>query len=133
MRDLTKQLIIDEGLKLKPYRDTVGKLTIGVGRNLSDNGISESEAITMLNNDIERVFSELRRFDWFNSLNPRKKDALANMCFNLGLPRLLNFKRMIAALDVGDYNTAADEALNSKWADQVGDRAIRIAEEIRNG
>lgn len=133
MDALTKQLIHDEGMRLKPYRDTVGKLTIGVGRNLDDNGISEDEALVMLKNDIDQAFDELSQFDWFNSLKPVKQDALVNMCFNLGLPRLLSFKRMIAALEVGDYQTAADEALDSKWAVQVGERANRIAEVIRNG
>lgn len=133
MDALTKQLIIDEGMRLKPYRDTVGKLTIGVGRNLDDNGISEDEALVMLKNDIDQAFDELSQFDWFNSLKPVKQDALVNMCFNLGLPRLLSFKRMIAALEAGDYQTAADEALDSKWAVQVGERANRIAEVIRNG
>lgn len=133
MDALTKQLIIDEGMRLKPYRDTVGKLTIGVGRNLDDNGISEDEALVMLKNDIDQAFDELSQFDWFNSLKPVKQDALVNMCFNLGLPRLLSFKRMIAALESGDYQTAADEALDSKWAVQVGERANRIAEVIRNG
>lgn len=133
MDALTKQLIIDEGIRLKPYRDTVGKLTIGVGRNLDDNGISEDEALVMLKNDIGQAFDELSQFDWFNSLKPVKQDALVNMCFNLGLPRLLSFKRMIAALEAGDYQKAADEALDSKWAVQVGERANRIAEVIRNG
>lgn len=130
---LESQLIRDEGLRLKPYRDTVGKLTIGIGRNLDDVGISECEAKVMLRNDIAKAKQEMQNFAWFNALNPARKRAILNMHFNLGLGRLLGFKRMISALNRGDCMQAAHEALDSKWAHQVGKRAIRIAEAIRNG
>ena len=133
MNRLTKQLIRDEGLKLKPYTDTVGKLTIGVGRNLEDNGISEAEAIHMLQNDINTSERELSRYSWFMQLDPIRRDAIINMHFNLGLPRLLTFRSMIAALDDGNYTKAANEALDSKWAQQVGERATRIAKQIKTG
>ena len=133
MNRLTKQLIRDEGLKLAPYRDTVGKLTIGVGRNLDDNGITEAEAIHMLQNDIAVSERELSRYPWFMQLDPIRRDAIVNMHFNLGLPRLLTFRNMIAALDGGNYTKAANEALDSKWANQVGERAIRVARQIKTG
>ena len=133
MNKLERELIRDEGLRLKPYTDSVGKLTIGVGRNLDDNGISKDEAITMLKNDIANSQRELEQFAWFRRLDSRRKDAILNMHFNLGLPRLLSFKNMIAALDDGDYKRAADEALNSRWAEQVGERAVRISLIIRYG
>ena len=133
MTKLERELIRDEGLRLKPYLDSVGKLTIGVGRNLDDNGITESEAKAMLRNDIANSITELQRFGWYNRLDSRRKDAIINMHFNLGLPRLLSFKNMIAALDEQDFKRAADEALDSKWAQQVGERALRIANILRYG
>ena len=133
MNKLERELIRDEGLRLKPYYDSVGKLTIGIGRNLDDNGISEAEALVMLRNDIANSQRELERFGWFRQLDSRRKDAILNMHFNLGLPRLLSFKKMIAALEQGKWDKAADEALNSRWAEQVGERAVRISSIIRHG
>lgn len=129
---LTDSLIRDEGMKLKPYRCTAGKLTIGVGRNLDDNGISEAEAIILLSNNINEVFDELdTRIPWWSGLNDKQKIALANMCFNLGWPRLSKFKKMLAALKAKDFETAAKEALDSKWAVDVGARSQRIANLLR--
>lgn len=131
LNQLEKELKRDEDLRLKPYRDSVGKLTIGVGRNLDDNGIREDEAINMLRNDIQQSRQELAPYHWYRMLDSRRKDVLINMHFNLGLPRLLTFKNMIAAIECGDYATAADEMLDSKWANQVGERAVRLARIMR--
>lgn len=133
MNKLEKELARDEGLRLKPYLDTVGKLTIGYGRNLDDNGISEGEALFMLRNDIATSRRELSAYTWFRQLDESRQGAIINMHFNLGLPRLLTFRKMIAALDRGDYERAADEALDSRWASQVGERAVRIANILRKG
>lgn len=130
---LQRQLIRDEDERLKPYLDSVGKTTIGVGRNLDDVGISKEESRIMLNNDIARVIGQMIRYSWFRDQTAPRKRALANMCFNLGLPKLLMFKKMIAALKVRDFDKASAEALDSKWARQVGNRAIRIAETIKTG
>lgn len=125
---LKSDLIRDEGLRLKPYRDTVGKMTIGVGRNLDDMGLTAIEADYLLENDIGRALDELRRtFAWFDGLDAPQQRALANMAFNMGLPRLLGFRRMLEALKTGNYKQAALEARDSRWATQVGDRALRIA------
>ncbi|MEH6405330.1 MAG: hypothetical protein V7750_18300 [Sneathiella sp.] len=130
---LTEDLIKNEGLRLMPYQDTVGKLTIGVGRNLDDGGISKEEALYLLSNDIGNVLSELsEKVDCWSSLPDTKKIALADMCFNLGWPRLSKFKRMMAALEGGDFDLAATEALDSKWAKQVGQRSERIATLLRS-
>lgn len=131
MLSLKQQLMHDEGLRLHPYRDTVGKLTIGFGRNLDDVGITREEAEIMLDNDIEQVRSELSRFDWFEQLDSKRRDVIMNMCFNLGLPTLLKFENMIAALSAHQYQRAADEMLDSLWARQVGKRAERLAETMR--
>lgn len=131
---LRKDLLRDEGLKLKPYRDSVNKLSIGCGRNLDDRGINEKEAEYMLSNDISETLLDLGfQFPWFAFLSDNRKRALSNMAFNLGMTRLLTFKRMLKALADEDFEKAADEALLSKWAYQVGNRAERIATLIRSG
>lgn len=124
----------DEGLRLKPYRDTVGKLTLGIGRNIDDMGITKAEAIYLLENDIERVERELdTAMPWWRTLSDGRQRAMINLAFNMGISRLLGFKNMLAAMQAGRWVIAADEALLSRWAKQVGDRADRIAELIRRG
>ena len=134
MRDKLKELLIrHEGLVKKPYKDTVGKLTIGVGRNLDDVGITKDEALYLLDNDIDRVEDELKKFDWFNELDEVRQVAIIDMCFNLGLSRFLQFKKTIEALKDKDWGKAAEEMLNSKWAKQVGNRAVELSEMIKKG
>lgn len=130
---LERQLFTDEGLRLKPYLCTAGKVTIGVGRNLEDRGISKDEAILMLRNDIASVRAECEQLSWFDGLNQPRKDAVINMVFNLGLTRFKEFKNTIAHLERGEFTAASGEMLRSKWAAQVGDRAKRLAAMIRTG
>lgn len=131
---LRDMLIRHEGIRLHPYKCSADKLTIGVGRNIEDNGISISEASLMLDNDILRVHEELSmNFEWYNHLTQVRKAALIDMCFNLGLTRFKKFKNMIKAIDQTDYAVAADEMLDSKWARQVGDRADELSSMMRAG
>ena len=124
--DIKKLLILNEGLRLKPYYDTVGKLTIGVGRNLTDNGITEDEAMYMLENDIKRAVQDLQRiFINFNDYDEHVKAVLIDMMFNLGFNRFMTFKKFIKAIKEGDLETAAKEMIVSKWARQVKSRAER--------
>lgn len=112
-----------EGLKLKPYKDTVGKLTIGVGRNINDNGITEEEAMLMLKNDLKIVKSDLRSiFEEFNEFPTNVKLALIDMMFNLGKPRFLGFKNMIQAVKDKNFKEAGRQAKDSHWCKQVGVR-----------
>jgi len=125
-----EQLIIKhEGLRLLPYLDSVGKLTIGVGRNIDDNGISQGEAMLLLRNDITRTKEELLSLGL--KLNGARGAALVDMLFNLGLHNFLQFKNMIMALEMKDYIVAAEEMLDSKWASQVGNRANELAEMVK--
>lgn len=127
-------LIRHEGLRLKPYRDTRNKLTIGIGRNLEDAGITREEALMLLDNDIARVRREVERaFPWFSRLNPARKDVVLNMAFNLGLSRFRRFRKTIAAIKARDWEQAAREMLDSLWARQVGRRARELAEIMRRG
>lgn len=123
----------DEGLRLKPYRDSVGKLTIGIGRNLDDVGISHEEAYLLLGNDIAKVESEAARFPWFLELNEARQAVVLNMIFNLGLAGFIKFSNTIRYISAGDYNSAAEHMRNSKWADQVGARAGRLARIMETG
>ncbi len=141
---LKKQLIRHEGLKLKPYRCTAGKLTIGVGRNLDDRGVSNSEAMYMLDNDIELAINELTSKEpVFGTLDEVRQRVLVDMHFNLGYARLKGFKNFWAAIARRDWKTAAFEMLNnktaagvvtpSKWAIDVGPRALRLAVMMETG
>ena len=130
---LQEDLILDEGIRLKPYRCTAGKLTIGIGRNLDDVGISKTETLALLDADISRAEQGLDNFaPWWRSLPEPAARGLVNMAFNLGAGRLAGFKGMLSALRAGDYALAAAEALDSKWAKQVGERATRIAALFRS-
>ena len=128
------QLRIDEGVRDKPYRDSVGKLTIGVGRNLDDKGLSPYEINVLLGNDITEAEADAKAlFPCFDRLSDNRKAVLVNMSFNLGRSRLSEFKRFIAAVEAGAWEQAAAEALDSRWAEQVGIRAKRLAQQMREG
>lgn len=130
---LRSQLERHEDNRLKPYRDTVGKLTIAIGRNLDDVGIYPDEAELMFKNDVDRVERELNTVTEYRALDSVRKVVIANMCFNLGFNGLLGFRRMWAAVGRLDYDAAAREMLDSKWASQVGVRAIELSEIMRTG
>ena len=132
--DLAAQLRRDEGSKNFPYRDTVGKLTIGVGRNLDDRGLTDSEIEVLLQNDIANAASILKaRLPWFQSLDAVRQAVLVNMTFNMGYGKLAAFEKMLSAAALGNFGEAANEMMNSTWAQQVGDRAIRLSMQMRSG
>lgn len=121
-----------EGLRLKPYKCTAGKLTIGYGRNLEDVGISQAEADMLFERDFTMAESEVKRLckanqiDWENLIEQRFY-VLTDMMFNLGYNRLSKFKKFLYALKTGSYAAAADEMLDSVWAKQVGNRATQLS------
>lgn len=129
---LAQELLRDEGLRLKPYRCTAGKLTIGVGRNLDDRGITEAEALVLLDNDIKSFWGQLvATLPWVMQAPEAVQEVLVNMCFNLGLAGLLKFPQTLEYLKSRIYVDAASEMLRSKWAAQVGARAERLAQRLR--
>jgi lysozyme len=131
---LLAELERDEGLRLKPYRDSVGKLTIGIGRNLDDKGISEAAARFLLGEDVLEVEAGLdEALPWWRQQEEVRQRVLANMAFNMGLAGLLQFTNTLAAVREGRYEDAASGMLASLWAKQVGPRAIRLAEMMRQG
>ncbi len=134
---LAALLIAEEGLRLEPYKDTEGYLTIGVGRLIDPargGGISRDEALYMLNNDMGRVIHELTaKLPWFAELDETRQIVMAAMAFQLGITGVLNFKRMITAAQARQWDLAAQEMLESRWADQTPDRARRMAEAMKTG
>jgi len=154
---LTEHLIRDEGLRLKPYRCTAGKLTIGVGRNLDDKGLSieekkylgihpgempwrkvedgitYAEAMYLLINDIFEVERQARTLPWYGGLCDARKLAVLNLIFNLGFKKFLTFKITIGHLAAGRWDNAAAALEKSLWYKQVGDRAKRVVRLIKEG
>lgn len=130
---LMKMLRLDEGLRLRPYTDTEGYLTIGIGRNLDSKGISRGEAYILLENDVYEVINKCEEFKFWSKFNRARKVVIANMCFNLGFTGLKKFKKMLKAIEEKDYDKAADEMLDSKWARQLPKRSKRLAKIMRSG
>ena len=131
---MIRQLRLHEGERLKPYRCTAGKLTIGVGRNLEDRGITAEESAYLLGNDIDRFATELlRALPWVDQLDEVRQRVLLDMAFNLGMAGLLTFKNTLATIKAGDYQKAAAMMLDSKWAGQVGQRAERLSRMMYTG
>lgn len=130
---LVDQLQKHEGLRLKPYVDTVGKVTIGVGHNLTDKGISYAQAMSILSDDIDETLNFLeRRCPWYATLDEVRQRAIADLTFDLML-KLLDFTHMIAAIEQKDFEQAADCLLASKFASQTGNRAVQLAQMLRTG
>tara|TARA_B100000212_G_C27122290_1_gene425426 strand:+ start:148 stop:576 length:429 start_codon:yes stop_codon:yes gene_type:complete len=129
-----RQMRFHEGVRGKVYKDHLGIETIGVGRNLVDRGLSEDEIDYLLANDIQIVENELDNgLSWWRDLDEVRQRALADLAFNMGLPRLHGFVKMLDGLQRRDYHAAADELLDSKYAKQVGARSERVAQMIRTG
>ena len=137
MSQLVETLKRHEGVKAFAYQCTADKTTIGVGRRVDEDGgigLSDDEIEYLLLNDIERCDAELgNAYDWYRSLTKPRRDAMINLCFNLGLTRLRGFVKALEAMSRGQYDVAADEFMDSRWATQVGDRAVEVTELIRTG
>lgn len=139
-------LIEDEGLKQFPYLDCCGmtwkkcfckekgNLTIGVGRNLDALGLSENEVQGLLSNDVKRVTALLdRTFPWFQKISPPRRVVILSMAFNMGVEGLKQFQGMIKSIESGDFTSASNHMLNSKWSVQVKGRAKRLAQIMKTG
>lgn len=131
---LRSQVMRHEGLRLKPYRDSVGKLTIGYGRNLDDKGIAIHEAAYLLSGDIQdATLSLVNTYPWFESLDSVRQAVLINLCFNLGPTKLAKFHATLQAIAAKQWGEASDHMLDSLWAQQVGHRATELAAQMRTG
>jgi lysozyme len=131
---LIEELKRDEGVELRPYKCSAGFLTLGVGRNIQERGITMDESDYLLANDIKICEEEASKvFKWFPSLTDDRQRAIINMVFNLGLTKLLHFKKFLAAMEAEDWEEAGKQMLDSKWARQVGNRSDRLEQMIVNG
>jgi len=149
INEMIQRFVLNEGCSLMPYKDTKNLLTIGIGRCIDKNpltqeekkvcgdymrGITKNAAFYLLRNDISRVMKECsKNIPFFYTLDAERRYCLIDMCFNMGIKGLLGFKKMLSAMGVGDWNWAADECLSSKYAKDTGIRARRIAKTIRTG
>ena len=128
MDKLMQELMDDEGCVYEIYEDHLGYATFGIGHLITEKDeeygkpvgtpVSEERVEECFNQDIKIVCHEL---------------DMANMCFNLGHPRLSNFKRFLAAMHTAQWETAAVEMMDSKWSSQVGDRALRLRDKVLRG
>ena len=115
------------------YRDSVGVLTVGIGRNLEDRGLTHEEAVYLLNNDIADFTKQLTaKLPWFKTAPDNVKLVILDMGFNLGISGLLTFKNTLEHIRKGEYDLAAEEMLLSKWAKQVGVRATELSEILKS-
>tara|TARA_R100000808_G_scaffold11917_1_gene30134 strand:+ start:1522 stop:1953 length:432 start_codon:yes stop_codon:yes gene_type:complete len=125
-----------EGVRSKVYLCSAGYETIGVGRNIAESGLglSDDEIDYLLANDIKRVDAELAyAYPWYSDLDQVRKEAMINLSFNLGQTRLQKFVKALDHMESGTYELAANEFMDSRWSQQVGQRAVEVTEMIRTG
>jgi lysozyme len=133
---LKQMLLRDEKYEQYPYVDSTGHLTIAIGQNISPtgDGISLPAALFMVDEKISTLNDKFCHFfPWFLKLNDARQIVLLNMAFNLGFEGFLKFHEVILALQGGHVEDAAIHMLDSKWADETGDRATRLANIMRTG
>ena len=141
---LMKELIMDEGYKYEIYLDHLGYPTLGVGHLITQKDeeygqevgtvVHDERIKECLQNDIDIVCKELdEKMSWWRGLNDNRRRVMANMCFNLGYPRLSGFKNFLSAMKDENWEKAAEEMMDSKWATQVGDRAKRLRNRVLQG
>jgi lysozyme len=142
LQKLIAELRRDEGVRYSVYKDTKGIDTVGVGHNLQAHPmpagwkcpLNDTQVNSLLDDDLEDVFHDLdSNLPWWTDLSDVRQRALSNLCFNMGITRLLGFKKALVAMRQGKFSTAADELLDSTWATQVKGRAQRLADMMRKG
>ena len=131
--NIVEQLKLHEGFRKYPYEDTEGYLTIGYGHNLDANGLPKDICEELLKRKIDETKTKLEKYSWFNKLNDVRKKVLVDMGVNMGIGGLMTFKKMIKAIKKDNFEKAADEMLDSRWSNQVGSRANRLAKMMRTG
>jgi len=139
--ELREQLKIDEGVKYEIYNDHLGYATFGIGHLIVEGDeehgspvgttVSEDRVNAVFDEDVQKYISESKKvFSNLDDLPETAQQVIVNMCFNMGAPRLSQFKKFIAGVNAGDWKTAAVEMMDSRWAKQVGDRAVRLRNRI---
>lgn len=134
MKEGIEQIKRHEGFRSKVYKDSMGILTCGYGRNLEGKGITEKEALYLLSNDIQEfVFSVNKKYPWINKLNDPRRWVMYNMAFNMGVKTFSTFVNTLKAIEDERYEDAAKGMLQSRWAKQVGRRSIELSNQMKTG
>ncbi len=134
MSTITQQLTHEEGYRLKPYLDSKNKITIGIGRNLTDDGLSPDEVAYLFNNDLIKHAKDLdSKLSWWRSLDTVRQKVLLDMCFNMGIENLLKFKNTLHFVQTKQYHNAKLSMLSSLWAKETGIRATNLATMMDTG
>lgn len=135
--NLKHQLLVDEGARRFVYQDTMGYWTIGIGRNVDrrgGDGLSDDEMSYLLTNDLKDIEKDLdAHVAWWRTMTPVRQEVLMNMCFNMGIARLMKFRDTLSALEHGNWDAAASEMEDSVWCKEVGARAARLIDAMRKG
>lgn len=128
------QLEMHEGKRARIYVDTVGKVSVGIGRNLTDKGLRPDEIELLYRNDVEEAVAELDRvLPWWHQLDEVRRRVMVDLMFNTGAPTLMQFTTTLGHIQAGRYREAAEGMLASKWAQQTGARARRLAAMMGSG
>ena len=139
---LREQLKIDEGVKYEVYNDHLGYPTFGIGHLITEADeeygkpvgtlVNEQRVNAVFDSDVAIYISEAKKvFPNLTELPSEVQEVIVNMTFNMGAPRLAKFKKFIAGVNNSDWNTAAVEMMDSRWAKQVGNRAERLRDRIQ--
>ncbi len=135
--ELATQLRRDEGEKLWAYKDHLGFLTIGIGRLIDKakgGGITQGESTYLFENDINRITNTLdTRLPWWRKLDEARQGVLVAMAFQMGVDGLLGFRNTLEMVRVGNYEGASKNMLNSMWAKQTPERALRLSNQMKDG
>lgn len=132
--ELVKKRLLDfEGMVLKPYHCSQNYLTIGVGRNLENNGITEEEALYLLENDINETIAKLdKQWEIWRTFPIAAQQVCIDLVFNMGINTFMSFRKTRAFMELGEWEKAGEELLNSKYKEQVGRRALFNSEELKS-
>ena len=133
MDKLTLLIAQHEGLRLIPYRDSVGVWTVGYGHNCQDKPITKAIAERLLVDDVDDAHHDCYIFNWFGGLDEVRTAVVVNMVYNMGLSRFKGFKKTIGFIELAEYDLAATEMLDSLWSRQVGKRAIELSHMMKTG
>ena len=137
MDDLLSCMNTDEGFKPYAYQDSLGYWTVAFGKCIDKRagcGLTREEGLYLLKNELALCKEQLEHFYWYTAMEPVRQEVLIELCYNIGLPKLLKFKDMIGFLQQHDYKSAATAMLCSEWHRQVGDtRANNMAQRLVTG
>jgi len=129
--DLVSRIMANEGFRATAYRDSRGFLTIGYGFNV-DGGITRYAAGALMEAQLAEARADIDGYPWYQACDPVRQGVLVELCFNMGLQKLLGFQKMLAACTAKDWQTAGAELKNSAWFGEVGQRGPQLVGLLTN-